>query len=117
MSATVQHNHSDTLNSQTANPWPDIPQCVQDEIRTTSMRNRIRNSETADFPSQQTPMQFTDTHDSINDERLSTQDDIDYEKWDLALAVDTYEHLLFHKAKHDGQVPCSIISVMFCFMK
>ena len=29
-------------------------------------------------------------------------DDMDYEKWDLALAVDIHEHSLFHKANNDG---------------
>ena len=67
-------DHSDTLNSQTANPYPDIPQFVLDAILITSKRNRIHNSESADFPSQQAPMQFTDTHNNINDQCLSTQE-------------------------------------------
>ena len=80
-----------TLNSQTDNPYPDIPHYVLDAIRITSMRNRIHNSESADEGMERKRSLLRgEPTDTLHD------DDMVYEKWDLALAVDTTRHPLQH---------------------
>ena len=102
-----------TLNSQTDNPYPDIPQYVLDAIHNTSMRNRIYNSESADFPIQQTHMQLIDTHNNINDECLFTQEStqhvLDTDPNLALLSMHTWDTAYFTSQKSDNHPPMTFM--------